>query len=51
MPERDRDCGVSSTPQLLNHGLVLDLGNIWRFRDQTHFFLPKQLTFEYGGTG
>lgn len=50
MPERDRDFGVLSTPQFLYHGLVLDLENIWRFRDKTHYLLPKQFTFQHGGT-
>lgn len=50
-PERDRDFGVSSTPQVLYYDLVLDLEHIWRFRDQTHCFLPKQFTFENGWSG
>lgn len=51
MPERGRDFGVSSTPQVLDYDLAQDLENIWRFRGQTHCFLPKQLTFENGGSG
>lgn len=51
MPERDRGCGGSPPPLLLYYGLVLDLENISRFRDQTHCFHLKQLDFEYGGTG
>lgn len=50
LPGRDRDFGVSSTLQLLYHGLALYLENIWRFRDQTYFILPKQLLFQHGVT-